>query len=350
LLPAITRKIADQQELLILFCIAWCFALAGTFHLAGFSTEIGALLAGVSLASSSYRYEVAARIRPLRDFFILMFFVYLGTQMEFANFSQYILPIVVFSLFVLLGNPLIVMILMGAMGYKKRTGFLAGLTVAQISEFSLILVALGVKLGHLDPTILSFVTIVGLITIGGSTYFIIYGKKIYQFLAKYLSIFERKNLNEHADSAHKNYDVLLLGYNHIGSTLARTIRKLRKKFLVVDYDPDVIANLNRQKIACLYGDLEDTDIFENLNIPKAKMIVSAVKDFKINRAASRKNIVVVVSENEAEAVKLYDEGASYVVMPHLLGGHHVSTIIETLGFDFQKFMTEKLKHLDQLKA
>ncbi|MCF7846105.1 MAG: cation:proton antiporter, partial [Candidatus Peribacteraceae bacterium] len=114
LLSAITRKIADQQELLILFCIAWCFALAGAFHFAGFSTEIGALLAGVSLASSSYRFEIAARIKPLRDFFILMFFVYLGTQMEFANFAQYILPIVIFSIFILIGNPLIVMILMGA--------------------------------------------------------------------------------------------------------------------------------------------------------------------------------------------------------------------------------------------
>ncbi|MCF7846317.1 MAG: cation:proton antiporter, partial [Candidatus Peribacteraceae bacterium] len=245
----------------------------------------------------------------------------------------------------------------GAMGYKKRTGFLAGLTVAQISEFSLILVALGVKLGHLDPTILSFATIVGLITIGGSTYFIIYGKKIYQFLSQYLSVFERKNLVEHADFAQKNYDVLLLGYNHIGSTLARTVKKLRKKFLVVDYDPDVIANLSRQKIACLYGDLEDADIFEDLNILRTKMVVSTVKDFKINReiirqirAVSRENIIVVVSENEGDAVKLYDEGASYVVMPHMLGGHHVSTIIETLGFDFKKFMTEKLKHLDQLKA
>lgn len=166
ILPKALKKIADSSEFIMLFCIAWCLALAATLHHIGLSIEIGALLAGVSLSVSPFRHEITAKIRPLRDFFLLMFFVFLGTQMEFSNFQIYIIPIIVFSIFILIGNPIIVMILMGIFGYTKRTSFLAGLTVAQISEFSLILIALGIKMGHINPDILSFVTVTGLITIG----------------------------------------------------------------------------------------------------------------------------------------------------------------------------------------
>ncbi|MBU2652644.1 MAG: cation:proton antiporter, partial [Bacteroidetes bacterium] len=191
-LPKILKKIADSSEFIMLFSIAWCLALASALHQIGLSIEIGALLAGVSLSISPYRHEIASRIRPLRDFFLLMFFVFLGTQMEFSNFGNYWLAIIIFSTFILIGNPLIVMALMGFSRYTKKTGFLAGLTVAQISEFSLILIALGIKMGHISPDILSLVTVTGLITIGGSTYFIMYGKKIYKKISPYLDFFERK--------------------------------------------------------------------------------------------------------------------------------------------------------------
>ncbi|MBN1494915.1 cation:proton antiporter [Candidatus Peregrinibacteria bacterium] len=359
ILPPVIRRMANQQELLVLFCVAWCFALAGAFYMFGFSIEIGALLAGISLSSSSYRYEISARIKTLRDFFILMFFVFLGTQMEFGSFQEHILPIIAFSAFILIGNPLIVMIIMGVMGYTKRTGFLAGLTVAQISEFSLILTALGVKMGHLDPKILSFVTIVGLITIGGSTYFIMYGKKIYHLISRYLTVFERKDKkkDEHRYITHSDYDVLIIGYNHVGSTLAKTISKMNKKFLVLDYNPETIIKLAQQKVECRYGDVEDADIFEDINFKKIKMVISSVKDFNINisliqriRELQPDCIIMVVSENINDALQLYEEGASYVIMPHFLGGHHTSTILEAHGFEIKKFMSEKIKHLEELKA
>lgn len=358
-LPTITRKIANQQELLLLFCIAWCFALSTIFHFFGFSIEIGALLAGITLASSSYRYEISSRIKPLRDFFILIFFVFLGSQMEFSNFQQHIVPILIFSLFVLIGNPLIVMFLMGSMKYTKRTSFLSGLTVAQISEFSLILVALGVKLGHVDASILSFVTIVALMTIGGSSYFIIYGKKIYDSVSGYLNIFERKDIkkdgNQHMHQ--QNYEALLLGYNHVGVALAKTLEKMGKKFAVIDYNPEVIMKLKQQNIECRYGDVEDVDIFEDLKLDQVKLVVSTIRDFAINSAMihyilteNKDCIVMVVSEKIEDAIKLYEIGASYVIMPHLLGGHHTSTIIQSCGFDVDKFMSEKVRHLEELRT
>ncbi len=163
ILPKLSVFLAHSQESLFLFSITWGLGLAAIFHIFGFSLEIGALAAGVALASSPFSQEIGSRMKPLRDFFILLFFVMLGSQMVLSDFGNIIIPAVILSLFVLIGNPIIVIVLMNLLGYKSRTGFLAGLTVAQISEFSLILIALGFSLGHVNREIVSLVTFIGII-------------------------------------------------------------------------------------------------------------------------------------------------------------------------------------------
>ena len=189
LLPKLTTFIARSQEFLLLFSITWCFAIASIFYALNLSIEAGALLAGVALSMSPYHFEMSSKLRPLRDFFLVLFFVVLGSQMIFANIVANIWIILGFSAFVLIGNPIIVMIIMGVLGYSKRTGFKSGLTVAQISEFSLIVIGLGVSVGHLTNDTLSLLTAVGIITFAGSTYMIMYSEKLYKFLEPYLSIF-----------------------------------------------------------------------------------------------------------------------------------------------------------------
>ena len=188
-LPKLVKRAAKSSEFLVLFSVGWALAIASLFHYLNFSLEIGALLAGMSLSLSPFSAEISSKMKPLRDFFIVLFFIIIGSQIVFLHVAQNILPIILFSLFILIGNPLIVMIIMKYFGYTKRTGFFAGLTVAQISEFSIILVALGVSVGHLTSEILSMVTMIGLITITGSTYLILYSNSIYQRISKYLSIF-----------------------------------------------------------------------------------------------------------------------------------------------------------------
>jgi Kef-type K+ transport system membrane component KefB len=192
-LPVVSRQMAQSAELLILFAVSWAVTLAPIGELLGFSKEVGAFLAGVSLASTPYREVIGARLVSLRDFLLLFFFIELGSGLDVTALTGQLVPALVLSAFVLIGNPLIVMTIMGFMGYRKRTGFLAGLTVAQISEFSLILAALGLSLGHLDRSIVGLITLVGLITISGSTYLILYSHPLYQRLAPLLSIFERKH-------------------------------------------------------------------------------------------------------------------------------------------------------------
>jgi len=207
ILPKLSIFFAKSQEFLFLFSIGWGLGLAALFYYMGFSMEIGALVAGIALSMSPFHYEISSKMKPLRDFFIILFFILLGSQMVFGTINELIVPAIIFSLFILIGNPLIVMILMGLLGYKKKTGFQAGLTVAQISEFSLILIALGVSAGHLTNEILSLVTIVGLITISGSTYLILYSDKIYPYLSRYLSVFEREKVKEGKQDKFRDYDI-----------------------------------------------------------------------------------------------------------------------------------------------
>ena len=357
ILPLITKAIAKSQELLLLFSIGWCLALASFFYYFNFSMEIGALLAGVTLAMSPYRYEISSKMKPLRDFFIILFFILLGSQMVFTNISQYIIPILIFSAFILIGNPLIVMVLMGLLGYTKRNSFLAGLTVAQISEFSLILIALGVSVGHLTSEILSFVTIIGLITIAGSTYMIIYANKIYPYLSKYLAIFERKGkkVDEHRYHKDEIYDIVLFGYNRIGYSIVKTVQKMEKSLLIVDFNPDVIKRLIAGKVPCIYGDVADSEILDRLCLNKAEMVISTIPEeqdnlllIKKTKDVNKKALIFVTANQVEEALILYDAGADYVILPHLLGGDHVSILLEDFTGDINKILETKLKHINEL--
>ena len=358
-LPRITKTIAKSQEFLLLFSIGWCFALATLFYYFNFSIEIGALLAGITLAWSPYRYEISSKMKPLRDFFIVLFFILLGSQMRFADISLYIIPILIFSAFILIGNPLIVMILMGLLGYTKRNSFLAGLTVAQISEFSLILIALGVKVGHITSEILSLVTAVGLITIAGSTYMILYADKLYPYLSKYLRIFERrgKKIDEHRYNKGNVYDIILFGYNRIGYDILESLKKIKKKYLVVDYNPETITQLAKQGVDCMYGDVGDSELLDKLKFSKVKMIISTIPDLEVNllltsrvKRANKRAIIIVVSHKIDEAMELYENGVTYVLMPHFLGGHHASAMIcGKQGLNLNKFLDEKAAHIKYLK-
>ncbi|MBI2663711.1 cation:proton antiporter [Candidatus Woesearchaeota archaeon] len=355
LLPNLSNFFAKSQEYLFLFSIAWGFGLAMLFQYLGFSIEIGALVAGITLSISIYNQEISSKMKPLRDFFMILFFIFLGSQMAFGSINNLIYPALIFSLFILIGNPLIVIILMGLFGYSKRIGFLVGLTVAQISEFSLILIALGVKVGHLSPEILTLVTIVGLVTIAGSTYLIIYSEKIYPYLSRYLSLFERKSLKKEKKIG-KKYDMILFGYNRIGYDFVKTFQRLKKRFLVVDFNPDTISKLINMKVDCKYGDADDSEFLDELNLSSIRMAVSTIPHAETNllliskiRKVNKRAIIIVVSHDIDEANILYNKGATYVLMPHFLGGRYISTIIDKHGLNLNKFIEEKKKQMRHLK-
>ena len=354
-LPKITKPIAKSQEFLLLFSLGWCLAVATLFEFFNFSIEIGALLAGITLSLSPYKLEISSKLKPIQNFFVFLFFIWLGSELVLSQLKADIPAIIILSLFILIGNPLIVMILMGIMKYKKQTGFLAGLTVAQISEFSHILIALGIKVGHLTSEALSLLTIIGLITMAGSTYFIIYANKIYPYLAKHLSIFERKSTKRERDEKVKRYDVILFGAHRMGHDILEIFKHKKQSLLIVDHNPDITGNLTKNGFNCIYGDITDIDIFDEVDICNAKMIISTVPDLETNllfmkrvKACNPNAIVLVVANDAEEGLALYGQGATYVITPLFIGGKYITEKIKEYKFDIKKFLEEQAEHIKQL--
>ncbi len=345
--PYIFKRIARSQELLFLVSITWLLVFAMIVEQFGFSVEIAGFLGGIALANSSEKYHISNKIRPLRDFFILVFFVYLGSLMVISGLEGLLWPALVFSLFVLIGNPMIVMILMGLMRYKKRTSFLTGVTVAQISEFSLIFATLGLTLGHITDQIFAIIVAVGVTTITLSTYLILYAEKIFPHISGLLSIFERKSSFEKEENYEISKPIIMIGANRIGRGIMGYIEK--DDLTVIDFDPLVIDDLKRKGIHCIFADIKDPHLLEELNLKNTKLFISTSpqEDDNITLIRSvktiKKNIKVVVrAEREEEALILYENGADYVLLPHLLSGKYLGKIIDSeLELERMKELKEK---------
>ncbi len=274
-----TKRLSGSRELLLLFSVSWALIWSCLGELFGFSYEIGAFAAGMMLASTPYSTAIGARLVPLRDFLIPFFFLDLGAFFKIGILQEQIIPGIMLSLFVLVGNPLIVMAIMGYMGYRKRTGFLTGLTVAQISEFSLIFAALGVSLGHIGGEDMNLIAIVGLLTIALSTYLIVYSHTLYDMLASYLGIFERKvpfaeNWQQLTESATK--DVLLFGLGAYGSELSQSLMKSGLTLTAIDFDQQSLDHAKKLKIDCYYGDAEDSEFIDSLPLNHFKWIINTI--------------------------------------------------------------------------
>ncbi len=355
ILPRITRSVASSQELLFLFSICWCFVIAALFIYLRFSLEMGALVAGIVLSISPYSMEISAKVRPLRDFFLILFFIILGLNLPIHNISSILVNALILSAIVLVFKPLILMTMMALFNYTKRTNFLVGTTLAQISEFSLIILTLGVASGHISGEILSTMILAGVITITLSTYMIIYSNEFYNKMKQVVRIFEGKHAKRDRSKKQK-YKVILFGYNRIGFTILKSFNKLRKKYIVVDFNPDTIVGLGKMDIPCLYGDAYDQDLLDNLSLEDAELIVSTIPDYETSfllleniRLVNKDAIVIVRAHKIDEALELYKKGASYVLTPHFLGGQYIKDMIDEMKTNPKKYEEEKNQHVKMLE-
>ncbi len=356
ILPRIEKFIASSQELLFLFSITWGLGFAMLFAKLGFSVEIGALIAGVTMSTTPYAYEVSSRMRPLRDFFVVLFFVFLGSQMVLNDVTSLLLPATILSVYVLIGNPIIMIIVMSLLGYSKRTSFLTGLTVAQISEFSLILATLGFRVGHISREILSLITLVGLITITASTYLILYSEKLYPRVEKILSFLQLKR-GAKEKGYEEEYEAILFGYQRVGADFVKAFEKLGFDFIVVDFNPESIEHMKEEKIPNKFGDAKDVEFLQELELKRLKYIVSTIPEHETNmlliqkiREVNKRAIMLVVSQTRDEAHALYKAGATYVIMPHYLGAQYATKLIHDHGINRNKYSELKQKHLKYLES
>jgi Kef-type K+ transport system membrane component KefB len=328
-LPKAVHLLARQAELLVLAAVGYAVAMAAVAVLLGFSEEVGAFLAGMSLASSSYREAISGRLTTLRDFLLVFFFIELGTRFELTSAADQIVPALIFSAFVLIGNPAIVMAIMGALGYRKKVSFKAGLTVAQISEFSLILIALGASLGQVGDDVVGLVTAVGLITISASTYMIYGSDTLYRWVEPSLRIFERAEPDAaipEDESPHRP-EYVVIGLGRFGRTVVEELRDRGDEVLGVDFDPRSVQS-PEWDVPVVYGDAEDPDLPERLPLHRTRWVVSTLRTLDANlhvlqalRHHGYTGKVAVSADTVAHEQRLIEAGADVTIRPlHVAAG------------------------------
>ena len=345
----LTERLARAPELLVVFAIAQATIFAAVGDSLGLGKEVGGLLAGVSLASTSYREAISARLAPLRDFLLLFFFIALGSTLDLSLLGEHLVAAAVFSVFVLVGNPLIVLAIMAAMGYSKRTGFLAGLTVAQISEFSLIFMAMGVSIGHVRDDALGLVTMVGLVTIAASTYMITYSHQLYALCEPLLRVrgSKRKPVESAAEAGSDHlYTVVLFGLGRFGTAMGLRLARRGIGTLGVDFNPMAVRRWQELGLEARYGDATDAEFIAELPLQHAKWLVLSVPQqaiglshedaratlLQVARAAGFRGQIAVTSHSGDDTTMLLASGADLVLEPfqdaaeravELLCGSHV---------------------------
>lgn len=327
-LPNLLHALARSTELLLIFAISWAIAFATVADVLGLSKEMGAFIAGVTIASTHYRAILSARLVSLRDFLLLFFFINLGVNLDISHFGSQFVPALIFSLFVLMGKPLMVTILVGMMGYRKYTSTLTSFSLGQISEFSFILATLGVSLGQISEEIVGLIALVGLITMGLSTYAIIYSHNLYEWLSPWLSWYDRiiphpkKRLGDLTEAQIDRVDVILFGLGRYGGSTIRYLHQYGFSVLGLDFDPELVKFWRREGMLAFYGDAEDPEFIASLPLSHAKWVVSTLPGERIGltllHALKHRHFqgrIALTSHSHREMEILKGAGADLVLLP-----------------------------------
>jgi Kef-type K+ transport system membrane component KefB len=337
-LPRFFQLAAKSSELLFFSAVTWGIGVASLFSYVNLSLEVGALVAGIALSTSAFAEEISSRMKPLRDFFLVVFFLLLGSQLILDDLQAIILPAIVLSAFVLIGNPIIVYIIMQLFGYSRKVSFQSGFTVAQISEFSLIVIAMGVALGQVSSQTASLVTLVGIITIALSTYAILYSDWLFEKLDPLL-----KKLPSRSESAElklrkrKKFNVLWFGFNPIRDELISFFPDKKTHISVVDYNPEHIAKVEQLGLTPVYGDASDVEFLSALPWHEVHAVVSMIPDSAVNslilqqiQSAGGTKYTFFTAQNVNVANQLYELGAHHVAMPFHLSAKKVVGLVRNL--------------------
>ncbi|OGE30649.1 hypothetical protein A2631_03785 [Candidatus Daviesbacteria bacterium RIFCSPHIGHO2_01_FULL_44_29] len=344
-LKSVFRAVAGSVELLFLTALTWCFVFTTVAVVLGFSVVIGAFLAGIALASSPYQVQIQGKIKPLRDFFLALFFVYLGAHVHLPDLVKGWPLMVIFTSYILLVKPLIILLCLGVFGFKKHTIFQVAIHLTQLSEFSLVILLVGINAQVAPPYVLSIVSAATVCSVIISTVLISYSREIYKRLSPLLSFFEHKtktHILEDKLTSELIDHVMIFGSHRVGSPIIRFLKREKIPFMVMDFNPKVIEGLRAEDIVAIYGDVGDPDVLEGLQLENARLIICTAEDLADNelllleckRRRVRAPIVVTAGQLEDEEI-LQKLGADYVLIPDKVSAD---------------FLVEKLKtHWPQIK-
>jgi Kef-type K+ transport system membrane component KefB len=353
------RFSAKSPELLFIMAVAFCFSFALLAYLFGYSVAMGAFLGGITLANLPYHSNIIGRITPLKDFFAVIFFVALGLQLSTISLASLWKPLLILLALIVLIKPFIIMIILSLMGYDKRNAFATSILLAQISEFSLIL---ALSVDNISEDLFTMTIILAIATIALTSYISKYELKIYNHLIPVLKYFEHLS-KKHRTLGYQKIDrkrIILIGSNKMGSMFLRSLKKMKKQLLVIDFNPEIIEDLRERKIPSMYGDITNTEILKKINFKNIKMVISTVENLEDSlilldylKTIKSKSLTFMTANSLPDALDLYDSGADYVIIPSVMSGEQVAELLEknyNLAKNLKKIKRQHLKHLLEMNA
>jgi Kef-type K+ transport system membrane component KefB len=350
ILPRLFSFASKNGELLFLTSLAVCFLFASLAQVMGFSLTIGAFLAGIMIASVPYSLDIISRVKSLTTFFNALFFVALGMQIVPSTIPA-ILPLVIgYVLFAIIIKVLIVYAILRKYGYEKKTAFISGLSLGQVSEFSLIIISQGILLNHLTPNILSLVILLTITTMAISTYLLGNDAAVFQRYQKILSFIDSKiKPKEESHDDHKedlmDAEIIVNTHDKLSSAF---VESLKEKKVVL------IGSHITKRFKSLYGSLSEHEFLEKFDLSSLKLVISLSND-KFENKMIIKNIsnnstaiLVVCASMVEDALELYEAGADYVVIPNI---ESEKKLISFLGIakDDSKHVLDKIWHIENLR-
>lgn len=355
-LPIFLKKIASSGEFLFIFTIAWCFGVASMLHWLGFSLELGAIIAGISLGSSRFQQEITSRVKPLRDFFLVLFFILLGSQVDFTHFSSIIGPVLLLSFFVLIVQPVILYRLFRWRRFTRRNSFLSALTSGQLSEFGFIILFAGMAAGYIAGREMAIFTLTAIISIFFSSYMMTYSYQLYNWC---LPLFAKFGPDRYLqlENHKEKFSAFIFGYHRTGWKIGEALKDQAIDYAIVDFDPSKIDKFTKNKIKSFFGDASDIEFLRGLPLESAKYIISTIPSpedqlllIKFVRQVNPKAIMIASLYHKKYLETLYTAGANYVILPHLLGGAWTANVVRSgeLGrkANWQKYRRQQAKDLN----
>lgn len=358
-LPRLFKAIAKVPELVLISSLAWCFLVCGIAAYLELSVEMGALIAGVAISTFPYNLDVIAKVVNIRDFFVTLFFVSLGMQIPNPLDNVSILTTsAIASVFLVFARFAVIFPVLYSLKNGLRVSLLPPINLSQMSEFSLVIATLGVTAGHISRDTLSIIIFVFVFTSVSSTYMIKFNDAIQQRISRLLKRLGVKDISSAADNddASIGKEIALLGFHRSASSLLHEIisdngsadASLKDKLLVIDFNPEVHKSLQNYGVKVIYGDISHLDTLHHAGIHDMKIVISTIPDSILVGTDNLKIIrhikelcphakIIVTAESADRALKMYAEGADYVLLPRILSARNILSVVGLIENEPSKF-------------
>lgn len=371
-LPPLFRSVARLPELVLVGAIAWCFMVGEFASRMGLSREMGALIAGVSISTFPYALDVTAKVTGLRDFFVTLFFVGLGMTIPVPN-GQLLIWAFVFGLFTVVSRLVTTFVPLYLMKQGLRASLIPSINLCQISEFSLVVLALGLVEDppHISPETKGFVSFAFVVLATLSTFAMMNSNRLTRASIPVLKRLGLRDLDDLAEGEHALGEegahgagarILLVGFFRTASSLLEELRRKSPKLLedvaVVDFNPMVHFTLRQRGVKVLYGDISQPETLHHAGVGSAELLICTVPDSLLKGTSNSKLVrhlrglnpkakIIAVAEVLSAVPDLYEAGADYVSVGRLDEAANLYGVLEACESDL---LDEKRQRLDGVLA